>query len=658
MTPDPNTTGTRMTATETMTNDTSSGERTTAEAPPTTSAAAPPLEEFIPIPPPPRVPLAPDEPTTLAEVFERATARHRKTDALNYKRGGEWRSISSAELLERAHLIAYGLHALGVRAGERVSILAESSPEWTLTDAGCQFAGVIDVPIYPTQAPPQVRYILDDSGARVLFIRNREAFSRIFEAIDGCDTLEHLIFFEPEGAKDAGAITLDELMERGRALRTEQPDLIKQISRVARAEDLATIIYTSGTTGEPKGVMLTHSNLVSNLIDSSGHLAFSESDVALSVLPLSHVLERIGMYMYIHHGMSVYYAESIEKIGENIREVRPTIMICVPRLFEKIYARIQEKAAAGGKLKAGMLAWAVGVGKLRAQHIVARKPVPPLLQLKHNLASRLVFSKWRAGLGGRMRLFVSGGAALPEEIGYIFMGAGIPIVQGYGLTETSPVIAAGNLEENRIGTVGRPIKNVEVRIAADGEIETRGPNIMRGYYRKPAETRAVFTADGWFKTGDIGLIDEDGFLKITDRKKELFKTSGGKYIAPSAIEARIKGSRFVNQVVLIGHGRKYPAALIVPDWEQLRAYTQHKGIRDGAATPAELCRNARILDLMQRQVDALCADLSKYERVKRIALLEQEMSIEGGELTPTLKVKRRVVDEKYRDVINRLYEGS
>jgi long-chain acyl-CoA synthetase len=621
------------------------------------SASASPEElEFVPPPPPPRVPLSPDEPATLAEVFTRAVSRHPKPDALNYKRDGAWRAISSAELIERARLVACGLYALGLRQGDRAAILSESSPEWTLTDAGCQFAGVVDVPIYPTQAPPQVRYILDDSGARVLFVRNRAAFERIFEAIDGAPALEHLIFFEPEGAQEVGATTLADLIERGRALERERPGLIEELSRSISAGDLATIIYTSGTTGEPKGVMLTHANLVTNLIDSSGHLAFSETDIALSVLPLSHVLERLGMYMYIHHGMSVYYAESIEKIGDNMREVRPTIMICVPRLFEKIYARIQEKAAAGGKLKAGMLAWAVGVGKLWAQLTVeGGKSVPPLLQLKHDVASRLIFSKWRAGVGGRMRLFVSGGAALPEEIGYIFLGAGLPIVQGYGLTETSPVIAAGTLEDNRIGTVGRPIKNVEVRIAPDGEIETRGPNIMRGYYKKPAETRAVFTEDGWFKTGDIGLLDADGFLKITDRKKELFKTSGGKYIAPSVIEARIKGSRFVNQVVLIGHGRKYPAALIVPDWEQLRAYTQHKGIRDAGSSPAELCRNERILDLMQRQVDGLCADLSKYERVKRIALIERELSIEGGELTPTLKVKRRVVDEKYRDVINRLY---
>jgi long-chain acyl-CoA synthetase len=660
MTPDPTLNSMQTAAPEPIqTTDTSGDERADgAAATAAPAAVTPPPEEFIPIPPPPRVPLSADEPTTLAEVFTHATNRHPKPDALNYKRGGEWRAISSAELIERAHLIAYGLCALGLRPGERASILSESCPEWTLTDAGCQFAGVVDVPIYPTQAPPQVRYILDDSAARVLFIRNRTAFERIFAAIDGCDSLEHLIFFEPEGAQEAGATTLDDLIERGRALRAEQPDLINESARVAAADDLATIIYTSGTTGEPKGVMLTHSNLVSNLIDSSGHLAFDESDIALSVLPLSHVLERLGMYMYIHHGMSVYYAESIEKIGENMREVRPTVMLCVPRLFEKIYARIQERAAAGGKLKAGMLAWAVGVGKLWAQTVVAKKPVPPLLGLKYQIASRVVFSKWREGVGGRMRLFVSGGAALPEEIGYIFLGAGMPIVQGYGLTETSPVIAAGNLEENRIGTVGRPIKNVEVRIAADGEIETRGPNVMRGYYRKPTETRAVFTDDGWFKTGDIGLIDADGFLKITDRKKELFKTSGGKYIAPSAIEARIKGSRFVNQVVLIGHGRKYPAALIVPDWEQLRAYTQHKGIRDAAQTPAELCRHERILDLMQRQVDALCADLSKYERVKRIALLEHELSIEGGELTPTLKIKRRIIDEKYRDVIDRLYADS
>ena len=612
-------------------------------------------EEYVPPPPPPRLPLAPGEPTTLPEVFARALREHRKPDALNFKRDGAWRSISSEEMIGRAHAVALGLYALGLRKGDRAAILSESCPDWTIADAGCQFAGVVDVPIYPTQAPAQARYILQDSAARVLFVRNRAAYDRIQAAVEDLESLSHVVFFDGEGAGGVrGALALDELAARGRELKRQRPRLIEELAGAVKPDDLATIIYTSGTTGEPKGVMLTQSNLVTNLIDSSGHLAFSSGDVVLSVLPLSHVFERLGMYMYLHHGMSVYFAESVEAVGENMREVRPSVMLCVPRLFEKIYARIKERAAAAGKAKAAILAWAVGVGKRHAQLAVARQRIPAALALKYKLADRLVFAKWREGVGGRMRLFVSGGAALPEELGYIFLGAGLPIVQGYGLTETSPVIAAGNLEDNRIGTVGKPIRNVEVRIAADSEIETRGPNVMRGYYRKPAETRAVFTPDGWFKTGDIGELDPDGYLRITDRKKELFKTSGGKYIAPAVIEARLKQSRFVNQVVLVGNGRKFPAALVVPNWAQLRAYAEYKGLRD-ARTPAELCRHPRILDLMQRQVDALCADLSKFERVKRVALLENELTVEGGELTPTLKVKRRVVDEKYRDVIDRLY---
>ncbi|HVF51198.1 MAG TPA: AMP-binding protein, partial [Pyrinomonadaceae bacterium] len=345
---------------------------------------------------------------------------------------------------------------------------------------------------------------------------------------------------------------------------------------------------------------------------------------------------------------------SLEKIGDNMREIRPTVMLCVPRLFEKIYARIKSKAAEGGRLKASVLSWAVEIGKRWARYTVERKPVPALLALEHKIATRLVFTKWREAMGGRMRLFVSGGAALPDEIGYIFMGAGLPIVQGYGLTETSPVISAGNLDDNRIGTVGLPIRNVEVRIAADGEIEVRGPNIMRGYYKKEEATREVLTPDGWFKTGDIGTIDAEGFIRITDRKKELFKTSGGKYLAPQPIEQRIKKSRFVNQVVLIGNGRKFASALIVPNWEQLRSYAQLKGIN--LEKPSDFCTNPRIIDLFQRQVDSLTEDLSKYERVKKVALLENELTIEGGELTPTLKVKRRVLDEKYKDVIEKMYE--
>lgn len=596
------------------------------------------------------------EPTTLVEVFEHFARDHKRPDTLNYKRDGHWLSISSEEVLTQAREIAAGLAALGINRGDRLAILSESRPEWTLIDAGCLFAGVIDVPIYPTLTPPQVRYILRDSGARALAISNREKFLQMKEVLHECEELEHVIFLDSSEGDSTAGLNLTQLQERGRSLITDSPSFISGLTRSARPDDLATILYTSGTTGEPKGVMLTHSNLVSNLIDSSGHLSFGKDDIALSVLPLSHIFERQAMYMYLYQGMAVYYAESLDTIGPNLREVHPTILVGVPRIFEKIYARIKERVAEKGKANMALLLWAVAVGKEYAHCQVEKKPVGALLAIKHRLATALVFSKWQTAFGGRIRLLVSGGAALPEELGYIYLGAGIPIIQGYGLTETSPVITTGILEDNRVGTVGKPINHVEVRIAGDGEIETRGPNVMRGYYNKPSETQAVFTADGWFRTGDIGRLDADGFLSITDRKKELFKTSGGKYIAPQVLEQLIKGSRFVNQVVLVGNGRKFPAALIVPNWEQIESYVRLKGLKE--ASRAELCCSPRIIDLFQRQIAELTPDLAQYERVKKVALLENEFTIDGGELTPTLKVKRRVIDEKYRNVIDELYRDE
>jgi long-chain acyl-CoA synthetase len=598
-----------------------------------------------------------DEPSTIVSVFERAMRVHARPDALNFKREGAWRSLSSEEFSSRVRRVALGLYSLGLRRGDRAGILSDSSPEWVLTDIGCQFAGIVNVPVYPTLAPHQVCYIMDDSGSRLLFVQNAATLERVRAAVGSCGSLSNVVVMQGEAA--GGALTLAELEARGAELERERPGLLEEVSGRVEPEDLATIIYTSGTTGEPKGVMLTHSNVVSNLVDTSDRLAFTPDDVVLSVLPLSHVFERGAMYMYLHHGAKVFFAESIERIGENMREVRPTLVVAVPRLYEKIYARIKDKAAEGGKAKTAILMWAVRVAREWARRTVWKRRVPAWLALQHGLATRLVFSKWREGVGGRIRLFLAGGAALPEELGLVFYGAGLPIVQGYGLTETSPVIAVNGPTDNRVGTVGRTIRHVEVRIAEDGEIETRGPNVMRGYYNKPDATREVFTPDGWFKTGDIGALDAEGYLRITDRKKELFKTSGGKYVAPQPVEQRIKQSRFVNQVVLIGNGRKFPAALIVPDWEMLRSYAQLKGL--GAHTPAELCRHPRVIDLVQRQVDSLTQDLSRFERVKRVALIERELTVEGGELTPTLKVKRRVVDEKYKDLIDRLYaeaEGS
>jgi long-chain acyl-CoA synthetase len=601
-----------------------------------------------------RKPASADEPRTLVDVFTRVARMHRRPDTLNYKKGDRWIPISSDELLERAKLIAAGLHAIGVNPGDRIALLSESRVEWTLTDAGAIFAGVIDVPIYPTLTPPQVRYILNDSGACVLFVERQEKFLELKGILGDCPAVKQVVFFEPEGVTPDDGLTLDQLEQQGRELETREPGHIANSSMQTKPEDLATIIYTSGTTGEPKGVMLTHSNLVTNLIDSSGHLSFGEQDIALSVLPLSHVFERQAMYMYLHQGMAVYFAESLLTIGPNLQEVRPTILVGVPRIFEKIYQRIRERAAEAGKLSVATLAWSVSVAREHARYILAHQPVPFALKVKLAIASKLVFSKWHKAFGGRIRLLVSGGAALPEDLAYIYIGVGIPIVQGYGLTETSPVITTSRIEDNRVGTVGTAIPNVEIRIAEDGEIEVRGPNVMRGYYHKPEETSAVFTSDGWFKTGDIGTLDDDGFLRITDRKKELFKTSGGKYISPQPIEQAIKGSRFVNQVVLIGASRKFPAALVVPIWEQIESYCKLKEIE--FKSHAQLCRHPRILDLIQRQIDGLTPNLAKYEKIKKVALLEDEFTIQGGELTPTLKVKRRVIDQKYKDVIERLYQ--
>ena len=600
-----------------------------------------------------RRPLAPGEPATLIDVFRGAARAHNRPDALNYKHDGQWLSLSSDEILTRAKHIAAGLHAIGIRHGDRVALLSDSRVEWTLTDAGCLFASAVDVPIYPTLPPAQVCYILKDSGASALFLANREKFVELKERLDDCPQLKHVVFFDTENVRAADGLTLAQVEEMGRELLDRDPELVDRLVAEITPEDLATIIYTSGTTGEPKGVMLTHANLVSNLLDSSGHLEVGEHDTVLSVLPLSHVFERQAMYMYLHHGIAVYFAESLQMVGANLREVHPTILVGVPRLFEKIFQRIQEHAAEAGKFAETLLAWSVSVAREYAQHFNNHTPLPATLKVQHALASKLVFSKWREAFGGRIRLLLSGGAALSEDLASIYIGAGIPIIQGYGLTETSPVISASTFEEYRIGTVGKAIPHVEIRIADDGEIEVRGPNVMRGYYNKPEDTHAAFTEDGWFKTGDIGTLDAEGYLRITDRKKELFKTSGGKYIAPAPIEQAIKGSRFVNQVVLVGSERKFPAALVVPVWEQLESYCRLKGIE--VQSRSELCSHPRIIDLLQRQIDALTPNLARYEKVKKVALLENEFTIEGGELTPTLKIKRRVIDEKYRDVIEKLY---
>jgi long-chain acyl-CoA synthetase len=601
-------------------------------------------------------PLLANEPRTLADLFKHAAAKFDLIDALNYKSGGEWKRISSRSVLERAGRIALGLYSLGLRKGDRAAIISANSPEWTLTDAGCQFAGILDVPIYTTLAPTSIKYIVNDSQTRVFFVENRAMYERIASEIAECSSIEKFVFFDAAGVELSNALSLFELEELGAQLGESQPELLDSLSNGIDPGDVATLIYTSGTTGEPKGVMLSHNNIVSNVIDTCEKYTFSDHDKPLSVLPLSHIFERSAMYLYFLNGMSVYYAESVEKVPDNLREVRPTIFIGVPRIFEKVYAKAKLKAAQSGGLKERIFDWAIEVAKTVALKNESREAIKLGFKLKHALADRLVYSKLRDFFGGRLRYCITGGAALPDEIYLIFTGAGIAIMQGYGLTETSPVITSNNPIDMKLGTVGKPIRNTKVRIASDGEIEASGPGVMLGYYKKEQATRDAFTDDGWFRTGDIGEIDEDGFLKITDRKKELFKTSGGKYVAPSPIEQMIRSSRFVNQVVLIGNERKFASALIVPNFEMLDSYAKHKGFRQ--MSPSEYCTDPRIIDLFERQVAAATQGLAKYETVKRIALLENELSVDGGELTPTMKMKRRVIDTKYKHIIDRIYTDA
>lgn len=600
-----------------------------------------------------RAPLFDDEPRTLAELFLSCIPKHERTDALTFKRDGAWIPIASSEVTARSCRIAAGLVSLGVGRGDRVALLASNSPQWTLTDAGCQIAGVVDVPIYTTLAKDSIRYVINDAGARILFIEGRELLDYVREVIPQCPSIEKIVVFN-EGDVEEGMLSLSDLEETGAALLLQNGGLIAELSSAVTPSDIATLIYTSGTTGEPKGVRLTHTNPISNAIDASGKYGFSKADVALSVLPLSHVFERAAMYLYLFSGMAVVYAESIEKVPDNLREIKPTIFVGVPRIFEKVYAKAKLAAAQSSPLKESIFDWAIEIAKQITLHKERGEDQPLPLRLNAALADAIVFSKLRTFFGGNLRFCITGGAALSDSIYMIFTGAGIPIMQGYGLTETSPVISSNNPSESKLGTVGRPIREVRVRIAADGEIEVTGPNVMLGYYNKPEANNEAFTEDGWFKTGDIGMLDDDGFLKITDRKKELFKTSGGKYIAPGPIEQMIKGSRFVSQVVLIGNERKFASALIVPNFEQLETYTIHKGLPH--LTPDEMCTDPHMIDLMERQVAKFTEGLGSFETVKKIRLLRSELTVESGELTPTLKVRRRIVDEKYKNLIDDIYK--
>jgi long-chain acyl-CoA synthetase len=579
--------------------------------------------------------------------------RHNKADALNHRAEGKWFNTSAETFVERVKNVALGLASLGVRPGDRIALLSENRPEWSIADLAILSLGAINVPIYTTQALDQIDYILSDSGAKAIFISTRRLYKHAQPAL-ATRPLEHLIFFDPDVAEDVDrGIALTTLEEKGQTLAQERPGAFDAYLQAVRPDDLATVIYTSGTTGEPKGVMLTHNNFISNVISISKGLPIGPTDVALSVLPLSHIFERDGFYVFCYCGVSVYYAASFDQVGENLREVRPTIMTAVPRLFEKVYHRIIKKGMAEKGFRKSVFLRSLEVGQKYGELKDKRKWISPRLRIKQKLASKLVFSKWREGVGGRLRYFVSGGAPLSPALSYSYLAAEIPILQGYGATETC-IVSANRPDNNHVGSVGIPFEGIEIKIADDGEILVRGPNVMRGYYGQPEATAAVLK-DGWFYTGDVGHMEKDGQLYITDRKKDLFKLSNGKYIAPQLIESLLKQSEFVSQVVVVGAGRKQPVALIVPDWESLNGALAEEGEKDAPKDRVELSKYPAAVKVVQRDVAKLTAELVDYERIRRVALLPNEFSIDGGELTPTLKVKRKVIDERYGELIEELY---
>ncbi len=595
---------------------------------------------------------------TLCDIFYQAVALD-KPAHLRFKRGEAWHDISSAELRRAVEELSMGLRAIGVDRGDKVGILSENRPEWAFADLATLTAAAVDVPIYATLTPQQVLYILNDSETKVLFVSTPVQARKVQEIRAQATHLQHVIRMEEMPADAAaGTLSIDEVREKGRPALAADPQAVRTRAGEVRETDLATLIYTSGTTGDPKGVMLTHRNLVSNTVGSSEvFAAMGKDDVALSFLPLCHVFERMsGHYLMLLQGCSIAYAESVEKVPANMVEVRPTVMCSVPRLYEKMYARVHEKVASDPPVRQKIFRWAVGVGREMFRHQIDRTTPGLLLRAKFAVADKLVFSKIKERTGGRLRLFVSGGAPLAREIAEFFGAAGLLILEGYGLTETSPVITVNRPEAIKPGSVGLPIKDVEVKIAPDGEILTRGPHVMKGYFKKPDATAEAIDPDGWFHTGDIGVIDERGFLTITDRKKDIIVTSGGKNIAPQPIERLLKSSPLVAEVVMIGDRRNFPIALVIPAFEALEKWAREKAFP--FASREELIARPEVVALYEQVVKETTGHLAQFERIKKIALLPREFSIETGELTPKLSVKRRVVEQKYKDVIDRLYEGA
>jgi long-chain acyl-CoA synthetase len=571
-------------------------------------------------------------------------------DALVTKYNGVWVKTSTEEYIAKANTISRAMLRMGIQKDDKIALISSNNrTEWNIMDIGILQIGAQTIPIYPTISEADYEYILNHSDSVYCFVSDEEVLRKVNLIKKNLPNLKEVFSFdEIEGCKN-----WKELLALGKDQSNQ--DVVEDRKNGIKSEDLATIIYTSGTTGKPKGVMLSHKNIVSNVLNSASRIPFTAGNSrAMSFLPVCHIFERMILYLYQYYGVSVYFGESIDKISDNIKEVKPNVMSAVPRLIEKVYDKIYSKGLELKGLKRKLFFWAVDLG-LRYEPNGANGF---WYETQLKIARKLIFSKWKEGLGGNLDLLVSGSAALQPRLARVFAAAEMPVVEGYGLTETSPVIAVNDMRNFgfKVGTVGKLIDNVEVKIAEDGEILCKGPNVMMGYFKDEALTKEVL-ADGYFHTGDIGEIDSEGFLKITDRKKEMFKTSGGKYISPQLLENAMKQSRFIEQIMVIGDGQKMPAAFIQPNFEFVKTWEKLHGIKVGT-TNEEIISNPKVIERIQDEIDILNEKFGNWEKIKRFELTPDIWSIDGGHLTPTLKLRRKIVMEKYIDLFDKIYNNN
>lgn len=607
---------------------------------------------------------------TIAGMFLGVVAHYRGAgkDAFRRKVDGRFTGISHDALYEQVEAFGLAMRELGLAPGDKVGMMSENRLEWIIADFACACTGLVNVPVFPILTPKQVEYVYNNAEVKAVVCSNALQLNKVMKIRETVPSLRHVIVMQADAldrepsAREACVKLFQTMIDEGREIAMRTYGEIERIAATITPNDLLTLIYTSGTTGNPKGVMLSHGNYASNVIGSAGALPVLDTDVVLSYLPLCHAFERTtGYYTCFAAGATIAFADSIETVPENLREVRPTMMTSVPRLFERIKNRVEKSVQAGPEKNRKIFAWAIGVGIKRVRIEQRGGWVGPVLALKNAIADRLVFAKIRERTGGNIRFFVSGGAALANDIAEFFFAIGLKIIEGYGLTESSPVISANPYERQKIGTVGKPLGNVEVTIATDGEILTRGPHVMMGYYKDAAATAEAIDSDGWLHTGDIGTIDPDGYLKITDRKKNLFVSSGGKNIAPGPIENTLSASRFVDQIMLIGDNRPFITALIVPDFDALREIAELQSVPVNDLRTGEEREAFLETDFVQLTVESdikrLQRDLSPFERVRRFELIAEPFTVENGMMTPTLKVKRAVVEQKYGNLIEGMYQG-